>query len=202
MPFKKFKIYTVGETKPTPFLLHDGIVKLYVDSPYDGHPVVVAWVKPGEYFGEEFAFGQPALFNALAVRNHTWAQDVQLPMSQAMTLAGTRMQRVLDVGLAMGMKSRFRIQFLYNLLNLPFPTIYQGELLETCGKVTMTCREIAHAYRKRGLFEQHGKKIVVARPDLVAAELDAVIAGLNQERKAVTGRFFSKRHIAPKRNAP
>ena len=199
MPFKKFEIYRVGARKSTPFILHDGIVKLYVDSPYDGHPVVVGWVKPGDYFGEEFAFGQPAMFNALAVRNHTWAQDVVLPPEKAMELVGNRMQKLIDISLVGGMmRHGFRIQFLFNLLNLPFPDIYQSELLETCGKISITKREIAHAYRKQGLFEQRGKKVVVSRPDLVAQELERVIADVRTQKKVVTGRFFGKRHIAPK----
>ena len=195
MPFKRHPIYLRGDTKPSPFLLQDGIVKLYTESPYDGHIIVVDWIKPGDYFGEEFAFGQPAIFNALAVRNHTWAQDVQLPLHQVMDLAGKRMQTVVDVALATTMRQRFRIQFLFNLLNLPFPDIYQTEQLETCGKVTITARAMAHAYRKQGLFQQKGKKIVVPRPDLVADELEKVIEDAQKERKKAINKFYDQRHI-------
>ena len=199
MPFKRFYIYSRGERKSTPFILHDGVVKLYIDSPYDGHPIVVGWVKPGDYFGEEFAFGQPAMFNALAVRNHTWAQDVQLPLADAMALVAKRSQQVVDVSLASSMPQGFRIHLLFNLLNLPFPDIYQSELMETCGRITLTKRGIVHAYRKQGLFEQRGKKIVVPNPGAVAAELDRVIAQVQQDKKNATGKFFGKRHINSKK---
>ena len=198
MPFKRFHIYKQGETRDSAILLHDGIVKLYVDNPYSQKIIVVDWVKPGEYFGEEFALGQPANFSALAVRNHTWGQDMEMAKKDAAALLGRRMLRVIDISMMKGMAHSFRLQFIYNLLNMPFPDIQKNELLEMCGGTSLKMREYAADYRKAGLYEQHGKKIVVPNPELLVEELEHIVGNIKKYYGDVSSRFFGKTHIAPK----
>ena len=183
---------------PSAYQLQDGIVQLSIDNPYNGRRIVIDWIKPGDIYGEEFAFGLPANFTATYTNKHTWATDVALNKNSAADIFSRRMAKMIDLVTLRGVPHAFKLQFLYNLLNPPYPGIGKAEMLESCmGANTIMAHKIAIGYRNAGLYLQQGRKFSPGPHHLILAELEKTMGDIQRFYHRTTGTAMKHRHTAP-----